>query len=302
MGHQFTTVTGLASGARTLNVLYDAEIQDAYVKTTGLNDPDVLGLNKLALALDALAYAKATAAGIIADPRYSDAHKTEQARAVVSQALGAAQAAAKAYGGLLDSTKALLSAKMLPKLPASADSSIVAFRAAELVKLLEASGTGTGVATTANGLLADALAQKDGVKASILTGNLLADTYQRLNVDMGFLQTLFGKTLAAAQGDASSSGGGAQLLALLSQGGPDTFYGFRDWLSSTLGSEQANYDASLSAYIAIGGVQDPRDLGPNIQQRAVPQSVTPWPAGSGRPDARQQMLRAEAMRQMRQQD
>jgi len=278
VAHQFTTVTGLAGGARALNSLYSSEIQDAYVHTTGLNDPDVLGLNKLALALDDLMDAKATANALLVDPRYTVQTKTQDASAVVAKALSAARAAASTYSGLLDSTKATLSAKMLPKLPASADSSIVAFRAAELVKLLEASGTGAGVATTANGLLADALAQKDGVKASILTGNLLSDTYQRLAVDMGVLQTLFGKTLAQSQGnsDSSSASGGAKLLALLSQGGPDTFFGFRDWLNATLANEQQQFNTSLAAFVAIGGVQG-LNLGPNVERRAVPQTVTPWP-------------------------
>src|SRR5258705_6574072 len=103
------------------------EIQDGYLAVTAFNDPDLLSLDKLALALDALVDAKATAAGILTDPRYTNATKVQEARTVVSKALAAAQDAAKTYGGLLDSTKAALSAKMLPKMPTSADSSIVAF-------------------------------------------------------------------------------------------------------------------------------------------------------------------------------
>jgi hypothetical protein len=120
-----------------------------------------------------------------------------------------------------------------------------------------------------------ALQTGDAVKAAILTGPLLQDTYARLGVDPVALQRLFAQKTAQSQGS-STPLPGAALLALLSQGGSGTFRDFGQWCGATLYTEQRNYDASVASYVQLGAVQG-LNLGPLVNQRAVPESVTPWP-------------------------
>src|SRR5438093_1598677 len=84
-----------------------------------------------------------------------------------------------------------------------------------------------------------AIATGDGVKAYIVSGGVvLSDTYKRLGVDAGDLQASFGRIIAASNGNAGGATPGAQLLALLSQGGSGTLRGFEVWARTTLYSER----------------------------------------------------------------
>jgi hypothetical protein len=254
MAHQFAKVSGLSGGARGLAGQYAAEFEDAGAVGAAISQ----ALNPgLAVACDAVPDAQARANMVLVDPRYDAAYKTGQARQIVAQALDAADAALQAYSSALHDAQVSLSKTLSPKLPSGTDGALVAFRAGEVVKLLEGLGSAAAVIRVASGLLADALAQGDVVKAYIVSGGVvLRDTFQRLNVDAGDLQAAFGRAIAAQGGNAGNATPGGQLLAALSQGGNGTLRGYEVWTKTTLYNERANFTRSLAGYVALGVVQD----------------------------------------------
>lgn len=248
------TPSAIAAAATTLLAQYQGELDDAGAAGERVRT----ALMGVAETCTKLQNSKAKAATVLADPRLSAQARAGDARALVSAAIDAAKTAGQAYSSALETSQAQLQGKLVPALPANTDGAVVAFRAGETTKLLEGAGNGSSVVRVAGDLLATALAQGDAVKAAILAdGKILSDTYARLGVDSVALQATFARVLGQRSGTGAPVPG-AKLYALLAAGGTGTLRGFRDQVGILMFSEQANFDRSLSGYLAITGADPSR--------------------------------------------
>lgn len=254
MANSTFTVSQVAGIALALEDKYLGDLRD--VASSGGNEI-ISALRDLAAKCNQLQTAEAKAAQTLADPSLARDFKLKQARQMVGAALTATQQAVQTYSDALDSAQAKLRSALVPKPPANTDGSILALRAQEVIKLLEATDSAARI-TTAGNLLATALANGDTAKAYILAGGtLLSDTYQRLGMKADTLQQMFANVVEQAQSSATPLAG-ARLLALLTHtgGSVSSLRGLRDMARTVLYHEQEGFDQSVEALVAIGGVQN----------------------------------------------
>lgn len=159
-------------------------------------------------------------------------------------ALAVASKSEQVFTSALASGQKQLANRIMPGQPMTFDSTLAAFYASEYVKTLEQTARGAEMLAKVSGLLADAIAQRDSVKQFILTGGMLSTTYDRLGVDPQALYQTLAKTLA--DGNATRTGPGAELLPYLQQGGSGTLAGLAVAARVAIMRAQADFDAYLS--------------------------------------------------------
>ncbi len=292
----FDDSAGMAGVARTLS----ASVQNYVVSSPGRLAENILAaLNPgIAEAADGIQDARARAALIVADPRVRTDVAQREATSTLTGAYDTADAALATYTSALSTARTQLTAGAQPKLPSGTGDAVLAFKAGELVSLLEAAGGagGAGGANNPDGViiaerqaLDDALASGDAINVYIIAGSqLLASTHKRLGViDMGpnnqaylsRLNKLIASSLGNARGDAAPAAG-AELLAALSVGGKGSVQGFRDEVAVCLATERNQLNATLAGYLALAAVQGQGQVGPGASPFAqgIPQRATVNPA------------------------
>jgi hypothetical protein len=240
MGTTPTNLTGIAGSAAAWRSQLSGQLATAGAPGKALSK----ALTDLADGCSAVVQAQATNAQTLADPTRTQQWKLDQVRTTMNDALAAATKAEQAYTAALASGLTQLKNSIMPGKPASFDPTLAAFYAGEYVKTLEqTSGTAARLKKVGD-LLADAVAQRDSLKQYILSGDMLATTYDRLGLEGPLLYQTFAQVLAA--GDATRTGPGYDLLPYLREGGSGTLAGLAVSARLAIYSAQQDWNAYLA--------------------------------------------------------
>jgi hypothetical protein len=199
--------------------------------------------------LDNLTQWRAEANQALGDPRYSAQEQLRQANVIMSDAFKASDAANNTLAQAIADARKQLEASLLPKAPRDMTEALMLDRKADLTLLLQNTpGVAADKVEALKKELRRALQTDDQLTAYVLA-NKMQFIYRAAGIDLGTITQAYAAVLGEPVDDGSRDPlPGAQLLASLQRGGPNTVLGVRDVARNRLFQAQDGWQKYAASF------------------------------------------------------